>query len=76
MKKTASSLYQQVVNSASSLGPTGQLPAEYTRLKAEAEELKNEATVYLSAQLTLQFISTAAMVGMFYLAYKASKRRH
>lgn len=79
MKDRANSLYQKILQQAGQIGQASvfgqQLPGEYTKLKSEAEALKRDAETYLKAQITLQFIATAAMVGMLYFTYKASKKR-
>ena len=72
MKDRANKLYAQVMQAA---GTAQQIPAQYAQLRADADDLKKNAERYLTAQITLQFIATAAMVGMFYLTYKAAKRR-
>jgi len=51
------------------------IPSEIAKLKQQAEEIKQDAKVYLSAQLTLQVLSTIAMIGMFWLALRESERK-
>jgi hypothetical protein len=46
-------------------------PAQIAQLQKDAQELKDIAQAYASAQMFLQFCSTAAIV---YLAYKASEK--
>jgi hypothetical protein len=68
MNERIQNLYTGIMNAT-------RVPGEIDKLKADAAELKREAKAYLSAQMTLQVISTLAMVGMFWLALKESNRR-
>jgi hypothetical protein len=68
MNERIQNLYTGLVNA------TG-VPGEIEKLKVDAAELKQDAKAYLSAQMTLQVISTLAMVGMFWLALRESNKR-
>ena len=46
-------------------------PSQIAKLQRDAQELKDIAQAYASAQMFLQFCSTAAIV---YLAYRASEK--
>jgi hypothetical protein len=50
---------------------TNPIQSQVQQLQKDAQELKDIATAYASAQMFLQFLSTAAIV---YLAYKASEK--
>lgn len=61
--------YDNLISEAKNVA-TG-APSQIQKLQQDAQELKDIAQAYASAQMFLQFCSTAAIV---YLAYKASQK--
>jgi hypothetical protein len=54
--------------------PVGQTQNVIARIPGQLSEAQEELTLYAKAQLTLQVVSTAALVGMFLLALTKAKR--